>query len=248
MGDNVAGPFGVLGPTGPTGITGAAGLQGLRGLQGPPIGPTGPPFLLSNARLNVITPSSSPIVLTYSTLGSYYNITSAMTTDGTFTIALPSYSPTYTDNTQSSIVSASGNGTRILYSTSITPHLLQVNSIVTISGISDFAGANLTNATVATVPSPTTFTILSSLVGSGTYGSFSNTIGSETVSPYYPAPETAGKSWFFRNNFYYSLTATLSNANGSVSYHGSNGVTSIYISYGQGIAITYNGSNGFIVM
>ena len=159
-----AGPFGPVGVLGPTGITGATGLQGLRGLQGPPLGPTGPPFLPSIARLNVITPSSSPVSLAYSTLDSYYNITSNVTSDGNFVIALPTYTPS---------------------------------------------------------------------------GSV------ETNNELFMAPEHAGRSWFIRNNFYYSLSPTFSN--GTVSYQGSN-VSSIYIAYGQGVAITYNGSNGFIVM
>lgn len=245
MGDNVAGPFGPVGVTGPTGITGATGLQGLRGLQGPPLGPTGPRFTTSIARLNIITPSSSPVNLQYSTLGSYYNITSNVTTDGNFVIALPTYSPTYTANNQSTITTSSGNGTRILYTTGTTPHLLQVNSLVTITGVSGFAAANVTNATVATVPSTTTFTILSASSGSGTGGSFSNTIGTETDNSLFMAPEHAGRSWFIRNNFYYALTPTFTNA--TVSYQGSN-VSSIYIAYGQGITVMYNGSNGFVVI
>lgn len=245
MGDNVPGPFGPVGVPGPTGITGATGLQGLRGLQGPAYGPTGPPFDQAASRLSVITPSSSPVTLTYSTLGSYYNITSNVTTDGTFVIGLPSYSPTYTANNQSTITTSSGNGTRILYTTGTTPHLLQVNSLVTTTGVSGFTAANVTNATVATVPSTTTFTILSATSGSGTGGSFSNTIGTELNNSLYMTPEQTGVSWFIRNNFYYSLLPTFTG--GTVIYQGSP-VSSLYIAYGQGVAITYNGSNGFIVM
>jgi hypothetical protein len=150
--------------TGPTGPSGPSGLQGLRGLQGPPLGPTGPHFITSIARLNVITPSSSPVSLTYSTLGSYYNITSNVATDGNFVIALPTYTP--------------------------------VGSV-------------------------------------------------ETDNELFMAPEHVGRSWFIRNNFYYALTPTFTN--GTVSFQGST-VSTIYIAYGQGVSITYNGSNGFIVI
>jgi len=234
------------GPTGPTGITGPTGLQGLRGYRGPPIGPTGPPVGSSGIRLNIITPSSSPVNLYYSTFGSYYNITSNVTTDGNFILALPStYNPTYTTNNQSTITTAVGNGTAITYTTGSTAHRLQVNSLVTITGVSGFAAANVSNATVATVPSSTTFTILSATSGSGTGGSFSNTIGTETDNELYLYPEQAGLSWFIRNNFYYSLTPTITG--GTISYQGSD-VSTLYLACGQGLTITYNGSNGFVAM
>jgi len=235
----------MIGSTGPTGITGPSGLQGLRGFRGPPLGPTGPPVGSTGLRLNIITPSSSPVYLYYTTLGSYYNITSNVTSDGSFTIVLPSYSPTYTTNNQSTITTAVGNGTAITYTTGSTAHLLQVNSLVTITGVSGFAAANVSNATVATVPSSTTFTILSATSGSGTGGSFSNTIGTETDNELYLTPQQDGLSWYIRNNFYYSLTPTFTG--GTVYYQGSN-VSSLYLACGQGIMITYNGANGFIVM
>jgi hypothetical protein len=62
----------------------------------------------------------------------------------------------------------------------------------------------------------------------------------------FPAPEQAGSFWVIRNNYTTPLFITLSN--GVVNFRTLSNLTELYVSYGQGIAITYNGSNAFIVM
>jgi hypothetical protein len=62
----------------------------------------------------------------------------------------------------------------------------------------------------------------------------------------FPAPEQAGSFWRFRNNFTVPLIFTFSN--GTVSYGGTSNATSYYVPLGQGVSITYDGSNAFIVM
>ena len=62
----------------------------------------------------------------------------------------------------------------------------------------------------------------------------------------FPAPEQYGSFWVIRNNYSTPLFITLSN--GVANYRKLSNLTELYVSYGQGIAITYNGSNAFIVM
>ena len=61
----------------------------------------------------------------------------------------------------------------------------------------------------------------------------------------FPAPEQAGVFWVIRNNFSSSININLSN--GTLNFAGSN-LTDWYLSYGQSLCITYNGSNAFIPM
>jgi hypothetical protein len=62
----------------------------------------------------------------------------------------------------------------------------------------------------------------------------------------FPAPEQSGSFWFIRNNYSTALFITLSN--GVANFRTLSNVSELYVSYGQGIAITYNGSNAFITM
>lgn len=86
--------------TGPTGLAGPQGLQGLRGLRGDPIGPTGPPFINTNARLNIVTPTTSTIQLTVASLGTYYNITGSATSNGFLTFIFPKVDSTYPETNE----------------------------------------------------------------------------------------------------------------------------------------------------
>jgi len=149
--------------TGPTGLTGTQGLQGLRGLQGDPFGPTGPPFINTNARLNIVTPTSSTIQLTVGSLGTFYNITDSATSNGSLTLIFPKFNSTYPETNE-----------------------------------------------------------------------------------LFPAPEQSGSFWVIRNNYSTPLIITLSN--GVANFRTLSNVTELYVSYGQGLAITYNGSNAFITM
>jgi hypothetical protein len=62
----------------------------------------------------------------------------------------------------------------------------------------------------------------------------------------FPAPEQAGSFWVIRNNYSTPLFITLSN--GVANFRTLSNVTELYVAYGQGIGITYNGSNAFIVI
>jgi hypothetical protein len=62
----------------------------------------------------------------------------------------------------------------------------------------------------------------------------------------FPAPEQAGSFWVIRNNYSDALNITLSN--GVANIRTLSNVSELYVSYGQGIAITYNGSNAFVVL
>jgi hypothetical protein len=62
----------------------------------------------------------------------------------------------------------------------------------------------------------------------------------------FPAPEQQGSFWVIRNNYSTPLYITLSN--GVANFRTLSNVTELYVSYGQGLSITYNGSNAFITM
>jgi len=64
-----------------------------------------------------------------------------------------------------SVSSASGSGTAVTYTTS-SAHGLYTGQIVSISGIGTTTAYNLTGAVIASVPSPTTFTVTSTVTGS----------------------------------------------------------------------------------
>jgi hypothetical protein len=83
-----------IGPTGPTGILGPQGLQGKQGPVGKPFGFTGQNFSYNSAsaKLQIYSPSSSPITLTSTYRSGFYNLYSV---SGTITVNLPSNSATY---------------------------------------------------------------------------------------------------------------------------------------------------------
>jgi len=62
----------------------------------------------------------------------------------------------------------------------------------------------------------------------------------------FPAPEQAGSFWVIRNNYSTPLTLILSN--GTAINRNLSNVDELGVPYGQTFAITYNGSNAFIVM
>jgi hypothetical protein len=62
----------------------------------------------------------------------------------------------------------------------------------------------------------------------------------------FPAPEQAGSFWVIRNNYSAPLTIALSN--GTVLNRNSLNLDELGVSYGQTLAITYNGSNAFVTM
>jgi hypothetical protein len=62
----------------------------------------------------------------------------------------------------------------------------------------------------------------------------------------FPAPEQGGSFWVIRNNYSTALFITLSN--GVANFRTLSNISELYVPYGQGIAITYNGSNAFVVM
>jgi hypothetical protein len=62
-----------------------------------------------------------------------------------------------------SISTASGSGTVVTYTTS-TPHYLEAGDVVTITGINPVA-YNLSSVTIASTPTPTTFTVTNSATG-----------------------------------------------------------------------------------
>jgi hypothetical protein len=62
----------------------------------------------------------------------------------------------------------------------------------------------------------------------------------------FPTPEQAGSFWVIRNNYSAPLTIALSN--GTVLNKNSLNLDELGVSYGQTLAITYNGSNAFVTM
>jgi hypothetical protein len=112
-----------------------------------------------------------------------------------------------------------------------------------------------------TIVTPTTSTIQLTVGSLGTYYNITNSATSDGLltlslpkvnSEYpetnelFPAPEQAGLFWVIRNNYRGVLNITLSN--GTVNYGKLSNTNELYISYGQGISIMYNGSNAFVVM
>ena len=90
------------------------------------------------------------------------------------------------------------------------------------------------------------------ITGSATSNGFLTLIFPKFDSTYpetnelFPAPEQAGSFWVIRNNYSTPLFITLSN--GVANFRTLSNISELYVPYGQGIAITYNGSNAFIVM
>jgi hypothetical protein len=112
-----------------------------------------------------------------------------------------------------------------------------------------------------TIVSPSSSTIQLTVGSLGTYYNITSNATSDgniTVSfplcnstypetnELFPAPEQAGTFWRIRNNFSTYLIITFSN--GTVNYGGTSNSSSFYLPYGQGVSITYNGSNAFIAM
>ena len=112
-----------------------------------------------------------------------------------------------------------------------------------------------------TIVTPTTSTIQLTVGNLGTYYNITNSSTSDgfltLILPKFnstypetnellPAPEQAGLFWVIRNNYSGVLNITLSN--GTVNFGRFSNTSDLYVSYGQGISITYNGSNAFVVL
>lgn len=61
-----------------------------------------------------------------------------------------------------------------------------------------------------------------------------------------PTPEQAGSAWRFKNN--YNTYLVLNFSNGTVNRPGTGNATGAYLAPGQGLSITYDGSNAFMLM
>jgi len=112
-----------------------------------------------------------------------------------------------------------------------------------------------------TIVTPTTSTIQLTVGSLGTYYNITNSATSDSfitlifpkinstypeTNELFPAPEQTGLFWVIRNNYSGVLNVILSN--GTVNYGTLSNRSELYISYGQGISIMYNGSNAFVVM
>ena len=112
-----------------------------------------------------------------------------------------------------------------------------------------------------TIVTPTSPTIQLTLANLGTFYNITSSATSDgfltlvfpvfnstypETNELFPAPEQQGSFWVIRNNYSAPLTVFLSNA--TANFRKLTNVDQFYISYGQGISITYNGSNAFIAM
>lgn len=240
----------------PTGITGMTGMQGLRGLQGPPrYGFQGVPYGNSNARINLVSPTSSPIYLTPQNFQTYFNITSNTMASDALTISLPFYNPTYGVGPTGTISSAVGKTTYITYTTS-TPVAtlgLRANALITITGTLNNPLNVIPSGQVRVLPAPTgptgsTFSVAATTntnTSSSGAGAVQESTAVETTNEAYPTPEQAGSFWAFKNN--HSVTVNITFSNGSVSYQGVD-ITSLPLESGNGFSLLYRGTNGFIIL
>ena len=242
---------------GPTGVTGMTGLQGLRGLQGPPrYAYPGPPYGSTTARITVNSPTSSPIYLTPQNFGTYFNITSNTMTSDQLTVSFPFYNPTYGLGPVGTISSASGKTTYITYTTSTTVASLglRANALITITGNLNNPSNVIPTGQVRILPAPTgptgyNFSVAATTDlsnSSGGSATVQETTAVETTNEAYPTTEQTGSFWAFKNNSSTTVYITLSN--GSVTYQGNAGVTSITLQVGNGFTILYSATNGFIVV
>ena len=110
-----------------------------------------------------------------------------------------------------------------------------------------------TNSRVNIV-TPNTSTIQLTVGSLGTYYNITDSATSDgfltlifpKFNSTYPETEQQGSFWVIRNNYSTPLYITLSN--GVANFRTLSNVTELYVSYGQGLSITYNGSNAFITM
>ena len=117
------------------------------------------------------------------------------------------------------------------------------------------------NTNRLTIVTPTTSTIQFTVANLGTYYNITNAATSDgfltLIFPKFnseypetnellPVPEQSGLFWVIRNNYSGVLNVIFSN--GTVNYGTLTNRSELYVSYGQGISITYNGSNAFITM
>lgn len=237
----------------PTGSTGMVGMQGLRGVTGPArYGYQGVPYGNNTARINLVSPTSSPIYLTPQNFQTYYNITSNTMADDNLTISLPFYNPTYSTATPVTITGYE-YGNYLTFVTS-TPHNLRLQSLVTLAGLTAFSGYNGSNVRVTSIDVnsivyPNKFRITPTSSGPGSTGSetgtVTETVAVETTNEAYPTPEQAGAFWAFKNN--HSVTVNITFSNGTVSYRGA-AITSLPLESGNGFSLLYRGTNGFIIL
>ena len=111
------------------------------------------------------------------------------------------------------------------------------------------------------IVTPNTSTIQLTVGSLGTYYNITNSATSDgfltlifpkfnstypETNELFPAPEQQGSFWVIRNNYSTPLYITLSN--GVANFRTLSKVTELYVAYGQGLSITYNGSNAFITM
>ena len=109
------------------------------------------------------------------------------------------YSPL--DDRVVNIVEASASPLRVLYVTDI-PHNLSVGTEVSVSGLSP-AAFNLSKVSIATVPTPTTFTIVGSSVTSGeslSSGYLINDVETNIINQVYPVFQTNADNKIFTNS------------------------------------------------
>ena len=112
-----------------------------------------------------------------------------------------------------------------------------------------------------TIVTPNSSTIQLTLANLGTYYNLTSnatTDGNITVSfplcnaaypetnELLPTPEQSGTFWRFRNN--YSTYIVLNFSNGTVTSSIGSNSSRFYIAPGQGVSITYDGSNAFMTM
>jgi hypothetical protein len=109
------------------------------------------------------------------------------------------YSPL--DDRVVNIVEASATPSRVLYVTDIA-HNLSVGTEVSVSGLSP-AAFNLSKVSIATVPTPTTFTIVGSSVTSGeslSSGYLVNDVETNIINQVYPVFQTNADNKIFTNS------------------------------------------------
>jgi hypothetical protein len=243
--------------SGPRGITGMTGMQGLRGITGPPrYGYQGVPYGVDNARITVVSPTSSPIYLTPQNFGTYFNITSNSSTYDRLTISFPFYNPTYGFGPTGTISSATGKTTYITYTTTtpVTDLGLRANAVIRIAGTLNNPTNVIPSGEVRILPSPTGPTGYNFSVAATTNTSTSSsgsatvreTTAVETTNEAYPTPEQSGYFWGFKNNN--SLPMFITFSNGTVTNQGISGITSYYLAEGNGFVIMYSDTNGFIIL
>jgi hypothetical protein len=172
------------------------------------------------------------------------------------TISFPFYNPTYGFGPTGTISSATGKTTYITYTTStpVTSLGLRANALIRIVGTLNNPTNVIPSGEVRILPSPTGPTGYNFSVAATTNTSTSSsgsatvreTTAVETTNEAYPTPEQVRSFWAFKNNCSYTVFITFSN--GSVTYKGTSGTTSMPIESGNGFMILYPDTNGFIII